>query len=468
MFNFRYVFLLVLTLFSSLSFSNDYYRWQSKHNYANPILGPYASDPQTACKQHIALLQVARPAWSFGSINMLSETSARCYVSVQGNLYPDITVTRHGTECAPNTEYNSETGECVPEPSQCGSELTTIKWTIGKLDSAFNVVETNGSPPSTMCISSCLYGAPSMEDVFNGGQYEGSPVWANVDYRGFNESCTPGDGSGGDGSGDGEGEGNGDGDGNGNNDTPPDTPKPDDPEPSEAEGPAKESTTEDIKNKLDNLAQEHTQQDIKNRLDKVAKESTQKEISSKLDGLAKDSSLGSLGDKIGESNSLLQGIKDAIGEIPNSGGSSNPDDDGEEEEEQSSVTGGDKCDNPPVCNGDAVQCAILNQQYKTRCNAEDLYDYEKHKDEIEQLVTGSKFELQDTSIVEMSSFVTGHTRWLSSTCPADETMSLRTNGGRTFSLSYLPLCNAADAISPLIVIIATLLATLYVGRGAGG
>lgn len=381
--------------------------------------------------------------------------------SQNGQAYPQPNFT-----CPENTEFNLETGGCEPSPNQCGSELTTIKWTIGKLDSAFNVVETKGPPPATMCISSCLYGAPSMEDVFNGGQYEGSPVWANVDYRGFNESCTPGDGSGGDGSGDGEGDGNGDG--NGDNDTPPDTPKPDDPEPSEAEGPAKESTTEDIKNKLDNLAQEHTQQDIKNRLDKVAKESTQKEISSKLDGLAKDSSLGSLGDKIGESNSLLQGIKDAIGEIPNSGGSSNPGDDGEEEEEQSSVTGGDKCDSPPVCNGDAVQCAILNQQYITRCNAEDLYDYEKHKDEIEQLVTGSKFELQDTSIVEMSSFVTGHTRWLSSTCPADETMSLRTNGGRTFSLSYLPLCNAADAIAPLIVIIATLLATLYVGRGAGG
>lgn len=460
MFNFMRVLLAFLALISISAFAND----GSYFIYGGVSNPPKFPDPQSACDAYFDLNPIS---WASKSpfLKREHEPYWRCQIISNDNGQHS----QHGfvemRSCPVDTVFNSQTGQCEA-PSQCDSELTTIKWTIGKLDSAFNVVETNGSPPSTMCINSCLYGAPSMEDVFNGGQYEGSPVWANVDYRGFNESCTPGDGSGGDGSGDGDGDGNGDG--NGDNDTPPDTPKPDDPEPSEAEGPAKESTTEDIKNKLDNLAQEHTQQDIKNRLDKVAKESTQKEISSKLDGLAKDSSLGSLGDKIGESNSLLQGIKDAIGEIPNSGGSSNPGDDGEEEEEQSSVTGGDKCDSPPVCNGDAIQCAILNQQYITRCNAEDLYDYEKHKDEIEQLVTGSKFELQDTSIVEMSSFVTGHTRWLSSTCPADETMSLRTNGGRTFSLSYLPLCNAADAIAPLIVIIATLLATLYVGRGAGG
>lgn len=462
MFNFMRVLLACFVLFSGGAFANTTY-------YRVDTLGTIGETPLAACMKLSNYLRYTPSEQPTGNVVGVCVTK-----QPNGMTGVSYNVRSQTSDCNDGETFDIELAQCVPEPNQCGSELTTIKWTIGKLDSAFNVVETNGSPPSTMCISSCLYGAPSMEDVFNGGQYEGSPVWANVDYRGFNESCTPGDGSGGDGSGDGDGDGSGDGDGDGNgdgngdNDTPPDTPKPDDPEPSEAEGPAKESTTEDIKNKLDNLAQEHTQQDIKNRLDKVAKESTQKEISSKLDGLAKDSSLGSLGDKIGESNSLLQGIKDAIGEIPNSGGSSNPGDDGEEEEEQSSVTGGDKCDNPPFCTGDAIQCAILDQQYITRCNAEDLYDYEKHKDEIEQLVTGSKFELQDTSIVEMSSFVTGHTRWLSSTCPADETMSLRTNGGRTFSLSYLPLCNAADAIAPLIVIIATLLATLYVGRGAGG
>lgn len=458
MFNFVRVLLSGLALFSGFAFSaEDFYYYHQTHTEQ------HFSSPDAACSNAMDIMNHDNRV--FHSVTGGPNSFNCMYTRLdRGTQYQHGMILK--SQCPVGTTFDSDLGECVPPPNQCDSELTTIKWTIGKLDSAFNVVETKGPPPATMCINSCLYGVPSIEDVFNGGQYEGSPVWANVDYRGFNESCSPGDGSGGDGSGDGDGDGSGDG--NGDNDTPPDTPKPDDPEPSEAEGPAKESTTEDIKNKLDNLAQEHTQQDIKNRLDKVAKESTQKEISSKLDGLAKDSSLGSLGEKIGESNSLLQGIKDAIGEIPNSGGSSNPGDDGEEEEEQSSVTGGDKCDSPPVCNGDAVQCAILNQQYITRCNAEDLYDYEKHKDEIEQLVTGSKFELQDTSIVEMSSFVTGHTRWLSSTCPADETMSLRTNGGRTFSLSYLPLCNAADAIAPLIVIIATLLATLYVGRGAGG
>lgn len=32
-----------------------------------------------------------------------------------------------------------------------------------------------------------------------------------------------------------------------------------------------------------------------------------------------------------------------------------------------SVSGGETCNAPPVCNGDALQCAMLQQQYKTRC-----------------------------------------------------------------------------------------------------
>lgn len=35
---------------------------------------------------------------------------------------------------------------------------------------------------------------------------------------------------------------------------------------------------------------------------------------------------------------------------------------------ESSVEGGDACDTPPACSGDAVQCAILRQEWKQRCD----------------------------------------------------------------------------------------------------
>lgn len=41
--------------------------------------------------------------------------------------------------------------------------------------------------------------------------------------------------------------------------------------------------------------------------------------------------------------------------------------DGSEEGEESGASGGQACDAPPSCTGDAVQCAILEQQWRNRC-----------------------------------------------------------------------------------------------------
>ncbi|NLY16731.1 MAG: hypothetical protein GXZ05_10205 [Gammaproteobacteria bacterium] len=105
-----------------------------------------------------------------------------------------------------------------------------------------------------------------------------------------------------------------------------------------------------------------------------------------------------------------------------------------------------------------------------RCDFEKAYDYEAHKGDIEGLLQGDEFNLiEGAEAIEVPSFLDMHARWLgSSSCPPDETMTLRLGGGRTFALSYEPLCQAASSISPLLVIIATVLATLYIGRGSEG
>lgn len=42
---------------------------------------------------------------------------------------------------------------------------------------------------------------------------------------------------------------------------------------------------------------------------------------------------------------------------------------GEDEESQDGVAGGEECDTPPVCTGNPVDCALLQQQFYTRCEA---------------------------------------------------------------------------------------------------
>ncbi|QLC77524.1 hypothetical protein LPB260_24380 [Pseudomonas sp. LPB0260] len=103
-----------------------------------------------------------------------------------------------------------------------------------------------------------------------------------------------------------------------------------------------------------------------------------------------------------------------------------------------------------------------------RCHVEKQDDFAKQKPEIEALLQGDKFKLQDGGEIELPSFINQGTRFLPSSCPAAESFSLTTAGGRTFAISYEPLCNVASALSPLFLVAASVFAALYVGRSVGG
>lgn len=139
----------------------------------------------------------------------------------------------------------------------------------------------------------------------------------------------------------------------------------------------------------------------------------------------------------------------------------------EEEAAKSGVTGGQTCEAPPVCKGDAVQCAILKQQYEARCDYEVSQDFDGKKTDIEGLLDGDKFELEE-SVVNAPSFINETTRFLPASCPPPESISLSSNGGHTFQLSYEPICRVASDFSFLIVAFASLFSALYVGRAFGG
>ncbi|MBV7582148.1 hypothetical protein KW851_04915 [Pseudomonas sp. PDM33] len=103
-----------------------------------------------------------------------------------------------------------------------------------------------------------------------------------------------------------------------------------------------------------------------------------------------------------------------------------------------------------------------------RCAYEKQSDYEKHEADIKTAVTGAKFEMDDSSEIQIPSFINQGTRFLPASCPADKTFSLRTNGGRTFAVTYEPLCAAATDLGYLIVIAVGAFCVLYVGRSLGG
>ncbi len=127
------------------------------------------------------------------------------------------------------------------------------------------------------------------------------------------------------------------------------------------------------------------------------------------------------------------------------------------------------CDAAFSCSGDPIDCEVLRQQKEQLCLAEEMTDFPKHKPAIEAAVTGDRFQLDEGSgVIDVPSFINQGTRFLPSACPAAESFSLTTAGGRTFQLSYEPLCRAASDLSGLFVAVATVLAALYVGRAVGG
>ncbi|MCY1272874.1 hypothetical protein D9M69_345110 [compost metagenome] len=140
----------------------------------------------------------------------------------------------------------------------------------------------------------------------------------------------------------------------------------------------------------------------------------------------------------------------------------------EEEDKPKREASGEPCDVPLSCSGDAIDCAVLAQDKALRCAYEKQTDFDKHKAEIKGAVTGDAFKLEEDRQIEVPSFINSGARFLPATCPADKTFSLSTGGGRTFALSYAPLCSFATDLGYLIVVAVSVFCATYTGRAFGG
>lgn len=125
---------------------------------------------------------------------------------------------------------------------------------------------------------------------------------------------------------------------------------------------------------------------------------------------------------------------------------------------------GPGCDQPLVCTGDVVSCAILKQQKDMRCHAEEQADYESKKADIDSLFQGDKFEIEEQN-VDVPSFVDRATTFLPRTCPVDQRISVSSG---SISMSYEPLCVLAEGFSWIFVAFTTVFCAIYVGAAFGG
>lgn len=139
-------------------------------------------------------------------------------------------------------------------------------------------------------------------------------------------------------------------------------------------------------------------------------------------------------------------------------------DESEEEEEVERTVAGEDCGGTLSCEGDAIDCAVLNQQKLMRCSM----DWETQKGAVLAEAGKADYELQ-TDEIDAGSLFNGPSasRWLSPSCPADRTVHLSlTNSSIVFSWQFV--CDYASGLGNLLVALASLFFAVYVGRAWGG
>jgi len=476
----RFVIALGLMGWGQFVFAEDYY-WYRQGNpserYPSPAAGCTVYHP------------------SFVSIQFYYEgTVARCRVPYQGSTVVEGTpaFNRGGTGCTSPKTYNPTTGTCeAPEPDKCeptvGVEVEH-RHRAGEFTGA-GVIAGRVDPPGSVCRDQCQYAfsgsAPSRAYRFENGDPIG--VFLAFKYRGNGVSCT----------------------GNESEFAQPSDGTPVVEKQSEctnkvvhADGSQSydcqaielnidpgnmECDLGTVGGELQCIPKPPSPQMTDKKVDQEIKEKTNPDGSkdtttttttttTKCTGVKSCSTSTTTnvsnnhtkadGTPGGESNTCTgPGCKDADGKTQEER------EEEEEEKNESKVTGGQTCEAAPACEGDAIQCAILKQQYEARCDFEESEDFESNKADIKGLFEGQgdKFKLDEGSgDIDVPSFINQGTRFLPATCPAAESFSLTTAGGRTFTLSYEPLCRAATDLSGLFVAVATILAALYVGRSVGG
>lgn len=126
--------------------------------------------------------------------------------------------------------------------------------------------------------------------------------------------------------------------------------------------------------------------------------------------------------------------------------------------------GGLGCNDPFVCSGDSVGCAMVQLQKIQRCESERGLDPELGKAGIAEAMKDPDGEIEEEEI-QIASLLSGHARFLPSSCPPAQTFTV---WGRQFAFKNDYFCNFATSMSWLVVAMASLFAAVYIGKSVGG
>lgn len=119
------------------------------------------------------------------------------------------------------------------------------------------------------------------------------------------------------------------------------------------------------------------------------------------------------------------------------------------EEDNGTFSGGTNCDTPPVCSGDVLQCAIISQQYLSRC------DFINDVDNVDTTLTSENTVVVDEiDVTEQIDTITNNAGFLTNrTCPSLPPVVVM---GATIDWDMSGLCTLADILGFLIVAFAGL------------
>ncbi|MFB4368023.1 MULTISPECIES: virulence factor TspB C-terminal domain-related protein [unclassified Pseudomonas] len=441
---------LVVMGWGQVGFAKDYY-WL--------LDGVEYSSAQAACSAYYAQNPASKAGYGEGVISsknpvMLNPNQIRCNWKGYPKANPNftisgaITVSRAGDSCPPDHTYNPATGECEPPPPDC----STASPGIFKSPPA-GVINSNGAnyvatrSPGTVCYNQCSYSTSDRASscfLTPGSKTEG---YCNYIGNATGENCNepdhplgaPGDPL-----------------------NPPDTP---DVPPSDPNDPGCPpgygwSGTTCVKNPTDDGGNGPGDDDGDGDGDSGGGGGPGGDDGNGGDGGDGDSGNGGDGDGNGsggdgDGNGDGNGDGDGDGQCdpakdPNKCG-------------QSSV-GGEACNVDLKCEGDAIQCAILRKNKEQVCQ----WTYDANvKKQIADEMAGEAYQLKESSIPVSGLFTEALNkgRWLPQSCPPPQSVSVM---GRTYSISWEPLCRFATAMGPIVVALASIFFAVFIGRGLKG
>lgn len=120
--------------------------------------------------------------------------------------------------------------------------------------------------------------------------------------------------------------------------------------------------------------------------------------------------------------------------------------------ETNSLSGGSDCSTPYVCSGDLIQCAILEEAHTTACNAAGT----ETQAELDALIGGDTVASITGDDIDLESELNSVFSQASpsASCPADDSLTV---AGATLSVSFQPFCDLAGYLNPLVILLFSLI-----------